>query len=110
LHFAAAFVDGDAPSDDDLHAVFGAEAKQSCLRFEHDYAELRLSVFQRHVDVTGISWPVIGDFALDPDIRELAFKGGTNVGDKFADVPDLALGSGDLKIEGELIFHGQLRL
>src|SRR5579863_4675822 len=72
LHLAALLVDADTAADQDVEAVFRAEAKQHGLTAEEDNRELRLGVFEREIEMAGGSGAEVGDFALDPDIGVLA--------------------------------------
>src|SRR5689334_14941612 len=101
LQFAAAFIDGDAAADDDLHSVVGAEAQQPGLGAEHHDTHLRGVVFQGEVEVAGLGGAEVRNLAFHPGIAKLAFQAGANVGDQGAYRPDTAFGS--LKFEAELV-------
>ena len=71
LIFAARFVDADGAAHGDVQAVFRAELHGAQLRFEADAANLRAFIFQRAVDVAGLRFAAIGNFALHQDVGEI---------------------------------------
>ena len=102
LHLAALFVDADAAADQDVEAVFGAEAQQHGLAAEEDDGELGVGVFEGEVDVAGGRGAVVGDFAFDPDVAVLLLDEFADLGDEFADGPDAARWRGLVESEVEL--------
>ena len=79
LHLAALLVDADAAADQDVEAVFRAEAEQHGLAAEENDGELGVGVFEGEVDVAGGRGAEVGDFAFDPDVAVLLL-------DEFADL------------------------
>src|SRR5207248_4162072 len=102
LIFAALFVDADGATHGDLQAVFGAELDAALLLFEENAFNLRAVVFQGEIDVAGLRFAAVGDFALDEDVGEIAGEEIADASGELADGQDLASG---LKVEGELA-HG----
>jgi hypothetical protein len=85
-----------------LQAVFGAELDAALLLFEENATDLGAIVFQGEVDVAGLGFAAVGDFALDEDVGEVAGEKIADAAGKLADRQDLAVG---LEVEGELA-HG----
>ena len=109
LHLAALLVDADAAADEDVKAVFRAEAEQHGLAAEEDDGELRVGVFEREVDVAGGGGTVVGDFAFDPNVAEFLFDEFADLRDQLADRPDAARGAGLVEGEVELGLDGVAR-
>ena len=102
LHLAALLVDADAAADEDVEAVFRAEAEKHGLAAEEDDGELGVGVFEGEVDVAGGSGAVVGDFAFDPDVAVLLLDEFADVGDEVADGPDAAGGAWFVEGQAEL--------
>ena len=102
LHLAALLVDADAAADQDVEAVFRAEAEKHGLAAEEDDGELGVGVLEGEVDVAGGGGAVVGDFAFDPDVAVLLLDEFADLGDELADGPDAAGRAGLVKGEVEL--------
>src|SRR4029077_7518023 len=103
LVFAASFVNADRAAHGDVQAVFGPELDAALLLLEEDAANLGAVIFKGEVDVAGLGFAAIGDFALDPDIREILAEKIADAGGEFANGPGPA---GGLEVESELA-HGR---
>jgi hypothetical protein len=82
-----------------VQAVFGAELDAALLLLEENAANLRAIVFQGEVDVAGLRFAAIGDFTLDPNVREIFGEEVADFGRQFADGENAA---GGLEIKLEL--------
>ena len=102
LHLAALLVDADAAADEDVEAVFRAEAEEHGLAAEEDDGELGVGVLEGEVDVAGGGGAVVGDFAFDPDVAVLLLNEFADLGDEFADGPDAAGGVRGLESQVKL--------
>ena len=104
LDLAALLVNGDASTHQNLQAVFGAEAQQRRLAAEENGGDLAGVVLQGEINVAGRGGAEVGDFTLDPYVRELALHFGAEFGDQLAYLPDAALeGLHSLKCEPKLL-------
>ena len=92
LKLAAAFVDGDASTNQYSEAVGGAEAQQAGLAAKEDDRKLRLTILQSEVDMSRRRRAAVGDLAFDPEIGVVGLDVLADVGDQRADAPDAALG------------------
>ena len=90
LHLAALLVDADAAADQDVQAVFRAEAQQHGLAAEEHDGKLRVGVLEGEVDVAGGRGAEVGDLALDPDVAVLLLDQFADLADQFAHRPDAA--------------------
>src|SRR5215467_5396887 len=99
LIFAALLVDTDGAAHGDLQTVFGAEFDAALLLLEEDAADLGAIVFQCEVDVAGLGFAAVGDFALDKDVGEIPSEEVADAGGEFADSEHRA---GGLEVKGEL--------
>src|SRR5260370_1218844 len=100
LIFAALLVDADGAADGDKKAVFGAELDAAPLLLEENAADLRAIVFQSEVDVTGLRFAAIGNFALNADVGEVFGEKIADAGGQLADGPD---GAGGDEVKGGLL-------
>src|SRR6266481_1998246 len=85
LVFAARFVNADGATHRDVQAVFGAELHGAELILEADAAHLGAFVFQGAVDVAGLCFVAVGDFAGDPDVGEIAGEEVADPGGQLGD-------------------------
>ena len=69
LIFAARFVNADRAAHGHLQAVFGTELDAALLLLEENAADLRAIVFQSEVEVAGLRFAAVGDFAFDRECR-----------------------------------------
>ncbi len=97
LHLSALLIDADATANEDVEAVFRAEAEEQGLTAEEDNGELRVSVLEREINVAGRGGTVVGDFAFNPDIAILLLDQLADLGDELANGPDAA--DGDRVVE-----------
>jgi len=102
LELAALLVDGDFAADADVEAVLGAEAEEDGLAAEEDDGKLGFRVLEGKVDVAGGSGAEVGDFALDPDVAEVALDEVAGLGNELADEPGAAGGARLVEEEAEL--------
>jgi len=102
LVLTALFVDADGAAHGDLQAVFGAELDAAPLLLEENAANLRAIVFQSEVDVAGLRFAAIGNFALDADVGKVFGEKVADAGGELADGPD---GAGGHEVERELLGH-----
>ena len=102
LIFAALLVDADGSAHRDLQAVFGAELDAALLLLEENAANLGAIVLQREIDVVGLGFATVGDFALDEDVGEVTGKQVADAGGELAYGEHLA---GGLEVKGKLA-HG----
>ena len=98
LQFAAIFVDGDAPANDDLQAVGGTKTKQARGGAEHHDANLSVAVFEGEVEMSGLGGAEIRNFAFDPGIGIFAFDVGADGGDQVANLPYAAVGGAEVEV------------
>lgn len=89
LVLAAPVVDADVAAGDDLLAVGELEVQLAGDAAKHDSGELGVGVFQGEVTVTGGRGGEVGDFAFDPDGRELAFEESLDAAGQFGDGENL---------------------
>ncbi len=92
LVFAARFVDADGAAHGDVQAVFGAELHGAELILEADAADLGALVFERAIDVAGLRFVAVGDFARDPDVGEVAGEEIADLGGQLGDGESAAVG------------------
>lgn len=92
LIIAALFVDADGTAHGDVQPVFRAEFRGADLRLEADGADLRSLVFEDEVDVAGLRFVTVGDFAFDEDVGEIASEKIADAAGEFGDGVDTALG------------------
>jgi len=85
-----------------VEAVLGAEAEEDGLAAEEDDGKLGFRVLEGKVDVAGGSWAEVGDFALDPDVAEVALDEVAGLGNELADEPGAAGGARLFEEEAEL--------
>ena len=102
LIFAARFINAERAAHGDVQAVFKAELHGAQLGLEADHFYLRAVVLQGAVDVARLRFVAIGNFAFDPDVREVFGQQVADFAGQFADGEDAALGH---QVEGELA-HG----
>ena len=102
LIVAAGFVDADGAAHGDVQSVLGAEFHGADLRFETDSAELRDLIFQDEINVTGLRFVAVGDFAFDEDVGEVAREEIADASGEFGNRVDAPLGH---QVELELA-HG----
>ncbi len=102
LHLAALLVDAHAAANQDVQAVFGAEAEKHGLAAKEDDGELRVGVFEREVHVAGGRGAVVGDLALHPNVAILLLHQLTHLRDQFANRPDAARSPRLVKSEAQL--------
>ena len=107
LIFTSGFINADAAADGDLKTVLGTELDAAALLLEENAADLRAVVFQGEVDVAGLGFPAVGDFALDEEVGEIFREQIADSSREFADGKDLASG---LEVEGELAHEVKLRV
>ena len=99
LIFAAGFVDADRAAHGDVQAVLGAELDAALLLLEENAADLGAVVLEREVDVAGLGFAAVGNFAFDPDVGELFAEEVADAGGELADGEGAA---GRLQVEREL--------
>jgi len=99
LILAALLVHAEGAAHGDLQAVFGAEPGAALLLFEENAADLGAIILQGEVEVAGLGFAAVGDFALNKDVGEVPGEQVANAGGEFAYGENLASG---LKVEGEL--------
>src|SRR6202035_5379938 len=84
LVFAAGFVDADRAANGDVKTVLGTESQAALLLLEKDATDLGAVILEREVDVARLSFAAVGDFAFDPDIREILAEEVADAGGQFA--------------------------
>src|SRR5690348_926982 len=94
----------EAAAHGDFEAVFGMEAHAEALLLEPDAANLRAVILKSAVDVAGLSFAAVGDFAFDENVREIAAKEIADARSQLGDGKGAALG---LEVELELSGHGE---
>jgi hypothetical protein len=87
---AALLVDADTAADENVKAVFRAEAEEHGLATEENDGELGVGVLEGEVDVAGGGGTIVGDFAFDPDVAILLLDQFADLGNELADGPDAA--------------------
>src|SRR6266403_2330519 len=92
LVFAARFIDADGAAHGDVQTVFGAELHGAELILEANALYLRALVFQSAIDVAGLGFVAIGDFASDPDIGKVAGEKVADLGGQLGDREGAAFG------------------
>ena len=85
-----------------MQAVLGTELDAALLLFEENAADLGAVVLEREIDVAGLGFAAVGDFAFDPDVGEILAEEVADAGGQLADGERAA---GGLEVEGELA-HG----
>src|SRR6267154_2264341 len=85
LVFAARFVDADGAAHRDAQAVFGAKLHGAELILEADALRLRAFVLQGAVNVAGLRFVAVGDFAGDPDVGKVAREEVADPGGQLGD-------------------------
>jgi len=68
-----------------VQAVFGAELHGAELILEADAFHLGAFVFEGAVDVAGLGFVAVGDFAGDPDVGEVAGEKVADLGGQLGD-------------------------
>ena len=91
LIFAARLVHADRSAHDQLQSVLGPEFQPHRLRAETDALHLRLGVLQREIEMPGLRRAIVGDFALDPQVRELRGEHAADTRRQLRDAPDFPL-------------------
>src|SRR2546426_177288 len=102
LIFAALLVDADAAAHGDLQTVLGAELDAALLLLEVNAANLGAIIFQSEINVAGLRFAAVGDFALDGDVGKIFGQQVADLSGQLADGPGLAIGH---EIERELSGH-----
>ncbi len=74
LVLAGAFVDADVAVDQHFQPVGQVKLHLAGGAAEHDGCQLGLGVFQGEIDMAGRRPTQVGDFALDPDIRQFLLE------------------------------------
>ena len=69
---AALLVHAEGAAHGDLQAVFGAEPGAALLLFEENAADLGAIILQGEVEVAGLGFAAVGDFALDKRSGEIS--------------------------------------
>jgi len=82
-----------------VQAVLRTELDAPLLLFEKDAAHLGAIVLEREIDVAGLGFAAVGDFAFDPNVREILAEQIADAGSQLADGEGAP---GGLEIEGEL--------
>jgi hypothetical protein len=100
LHLSALLVDADAAADEDVEAVFRAEAEEHGLAAKEDDGELGVGVLEGEVDVARGSGTVVGDFSFDPDVAVHLLDEFADLADELTDRPDAT--GGARVVEGEV--------
>ena len=90
LILAAGLVDAEGAAHGHLQTVLGAELDAALLLLEENAADLRAVVFQREIDVAGLGFVAVGDFALDQDVGEVACEEIADGPGEFGDREDAA--------------------
>ena len=85
-----------------MQTVFGAELDAALLLLEVNAADLCAVVFQGEVEVAGLGFAAIGDFALNADVGEVLGEQVADFSGQLADGEGLAVGH---EVEGELFCH-----
>ena len=85
LKLPARFVDRDPATHQNFQAVFNAEAVRLGLAPEEHDGKLRLTIFQREVDVAGGGGSAVGDLSKDGDIAIPLFQLASDERDQFGD-------------------------
>src|SRR5262249_17127364 len=99
LIFAALLINADAAAHRDFEAVLWAEFDAAHLLFEPDAANLSLFIFEREIEMAGLRFATIGDFAFDRDVVELL---GEKIADARGELGDRDSAAVGLEVEGEL--------
>ena len=86
-----------------MQSILRTEFHGADLRLEADGAELRGLVFQDEVDVPGLRFVAVGDFAFDEDVGEISREEIADASGEFGDRVDAALGH---QVELELAHRG----
>src|SRR6266404_3931122 len=92
LVFASGFVDADGAAHGDVQAVFGTKLHGAKLIFETDALYLRAFIFQGAIDVAGLGFMAVGDFAGDPDVGKVASEKVADFGGQLGDREGATLG------------------
>src|SRR5258708_31400454 len=93
---------GDGGVQGGGEAVVGVEPYAALLLLEVNAADLGAVVLQGEVDVAGLGFAAVGDFALDADVSEIFGEEVADLSGQLADGEGLALGH---EVEGELLGH-----
>src|SRR5690349_19700867 len=106
LHLPALLIERQPPAQQDVQPVLRAKAQQRCLAAKEYRAKLALVILKREVNVAGSGRAQVTDFALNPQVRELALNAGAQLRDEVAHLPNVALGLllCGLKAEAKLRF------
>src|SRR5262249_40674841 len=103
LVVAALFIDADGAAYGDAEAVLGTELHEPQLILEANATDLGAFVLESAVDVAGLGFVAIGDFALDEDSVKGFAKQVADFCGELADGEDAAIGG---EVESELSSHG----
>ena len=91
LVLAARLVHADRSAHDQLQSVLGPEFQPHRLRAKAHAAHLRLRVLEREIEMPGLRGTIVGNFALDPQIRELRGQHAADARRQLRDAPDFSL-------------------